>query len=146
MFTFATDYYLCVLFAAIGVLQVALSIGRIHGLLIFKSPVIARGGGLALTVAAFIWFFSTGERNINDYEGGLDANSQALFFFFGAFSAVIATFVVASIVNYRMAGSTAPRDAGLDAVRDTNYAKALARSLSYWWKNWRTQTKDYFSG
>jgi hypothetical protein len=146
MFTFATDYYLCVLFATIGVLQIALSIGQIRGLLIFKSPIIARGLGLTLTVAAFIWFFSTGDRNINDYEGGLDANAQALFFFFGAFSAVIVTYVAASIVNYRMAGPSAPRDAGLDAVRDTHYARALARSLSYWWKNWRTQTKDYFSG
>ena len=54
--------------------------------------------------------------------------------------------MVASIVNYRMAGSRAPRDAGLDAVRETNYAKALIRSLSYWRKNWRTQTKDYFFG
>lgn len=146
MFTFTTDYYLCVLIATIGVLQIASSIGKIHGLLIFKSPIIARSGGFALSAAAFIWFFSTGTRNMNDYEGGLDANAQALFFFFGAFSAVIVTFVVASIVNYRMAGPLAPRDAGLDAVRDTNYAKALARSLTYWWKNWRTQTKDYFFG
>jgi hypothetical protein len=146
MFTFATDYYLFVLIATTGVLQIALSIGQIRGLLIFKSPIIARGLGLTLTAAAFIWFFRTGDRNINDYEGGLDANAQALFFFFGAFSAVIVTYVVASIVNYRMAGPNAPRDAGLDAVRDTNYARALARSLSYWWKNWRTQTKDYFSG
>ncbi len=51
MFTFATDYYLCVLIAAIGVLQIAFSIGKIRGLLIFKSPIIARGGGLALAVA-----------------------------------------------------------------------------------------------
>ena len=146
MFTFTTDYYLCVLIATIGVLQIAASIGKIRGLLIFKSPFIARGCGFALSAAAFIWFFSTGTRNMNDYEGGLDANAQALFFFYGAFSAVIVTFVVASIVNRRMAGPRAPRDAGLDAVRDTNYAKALARSLSYWWKNWRTQTKDYFFG
>lgn len=146
MFTFATDYYLCVLVATIGVLQIAASIGEIRGLLIFKSPFIARGGGLALAATAFIWFFSAGTRNLNDHEGGLDANAQALFFFFGAFSAVIVTFTVASIVNYRMAGSRAPRDAGLDAVRETNYAKALVRSLSYWRKNWRTQMKDYFFG
>ena len=146
MFTFATDYYLCVLIAAIGVLQIAFSIGQIRGLLIFKSPIMARGGGLTLAVLAFIWFFSTGDRNINDYEGGLDANVQALFFFYGAFSAVIVTFVVASIVNYRMEGQRETHDAGLDAVRDTNYAKALAHSLSYWGKNWRTLTKTYFSG
>ena len=146
MFTFTTDYYLCVLISTIGVLQIAASIGEIRGLLIFKSPIIARVGGFALAAAAFIWFFSAGTRNLNDHEGGLDANAQALFFFLGAFSAVIVTFAVASIVNFRMAGPRAPRDAGLDAVRETNYAKALVRSLSYWRKNWRTQTKEYFFG
>ena len=146
MFSFSTDYFLFVFVSGIGAIQVAASLGDLKGLLLLQSKTLTRALGLALPVAAAVWFFSTEARNINDYEEGLDANSQALFFFFGAFSAVIATFVVASIVNYRMAGSTAPRDAGLDAVRDTNYAKALARSLSYWWKNWRKQTKDYFSG
>lgn len=146
MFTFATDYYLCVLAATIGVLQIAASIGKIQGLLIFKSNAIARGGGLALAVSAFVWFFSTGPRNLNDYEGGLDANTQGLFFFLGAFTAVVVTYAVTSVINHRMAGPQAPIDAGLDAVRDTSYARALARSLSYWWKNWRTQTKNYFFG
>ena len=146
MFTFATDYYLCVLVATIGVLQIALSIGGIHGLLVFKSPLVARTVGLVLVVSAFVWFFSTGTRNLNDYQGGLDANTQALFFFFGAFTGVIVTFAVASVVNIRMMGPDAEPGAGLDAVKDTSYATALARSLSYWRKNWRTQMKDYFSG
>ena len=146
MFTFATDYYLCVLVATIGVLQIALSIGGIHGLLVFKSPLVARTVGLVLAVSAFVWFFGSGERNLNDYQGGLDANTQALFVFFGAFTGVIVTFAVASVVNFRMAGPDAGPGAGLDAVRETSYARALVRSLSYWRKNWRTQTKDYFSG
>ena len=146
MFTFATDYYICVLVATIGVLQIALSVGRIHGLLVFKSPLVARTIGLVLVVSAFVWFFGTGARNINDYQGGLDANAQALFFFFGAFTAVIVTFAVASLVNIRMAGPDAGPGAGLDAVRETSYATALVRSLSYWRKYWRTQMKDYFSG
>ncbi len=35
MFTFATDYYICVLVATIGVLQIAFSIGKIRG---FETP------------------------------------------------------------------------------------------------------------
>ena len=146
MFTFATDYYLCVLVATIGVLQIALSIGGIHGLLVFKSPLVARTVGLVLAVSAFVWFFGSGARNLNDYQGGLDANTQALFFFFGAFTAVIVSFVVASVVNLRMAGPDRGPSAGLDAVMETSYATALLRNLSYWRKNWRTQMKDYFSG
>ena len=146
MFTFATDYYICVLVATVGVLQIALSLGKLHGLLIIQSPVVARAVGSALVLAAFVWFFSTGTRNLNDFEGGLDAPTQALFFFFGAFTGVIVTFVAASIVNLRMAGPDASPGSGLDAVRDTNYATALVRSISYWCKNWRTQTKQYFSG
>ena len=146
MFTFTTDYYLCVLIATVGVLQIAVSIGKIRGLLFFKSPVVARTLGAALVVAAFVLFFSTGPRNVNDFDGGLDANTQGLFFFFGAFTGVIVTFAVASAVNFRMTAPEAPPGAGLDAVRDTNYVVALVRSLSYWWWNWRTQMKWYFFG
>ena len=146
MFSFATDYYICVLVATIGVLQIAFSIGEIRGLLIFKSPLLARTVGAVLAVSAFVWFFGSGARNLNDFQGGLDANTQALFFFFGAFTAVIVTFAVASVVNFRMIGPDAAPGAGLDAVKETSYATALLRSLSYWRKNWRTQMKDYFSG
>ena len=86
MFTFATDYFLLVFVACVGVVQVAASSGRMTGLLIFKSPLVARTLGSAVAVSAFVWFFSTGTRNINDYEGGLDGPTQALFFFLGSFA------------------------------------------------------------
>ncbi|MCL0029003.1 hypothetical protein M1N23_02510 [Dehalococcoidia bacterium] len=146
MFTFATDYYLCVLSATIGVLQIAFSVGGIHGLLLFKSPLVARGLGFVLAFASFVCFFSTGPRNINDFQGGIDANGQALFFFLGAFTAVIFTLAAASLVNLRMTGPDHGPDAGLDSVKETGYAMALFRNLSYWRMNWRTQMKDYFSG
>ena len=146
MFTFATDYFLLVFVASVGVVQVAASSGRLNGLLIFKSPLVARAVGSAVAVSAFVWFFSTGARNINDYEGGLDGPTQALFFFFGASAGVVVTFAASSLVNLRMRGADHPPEAGLDALRDTNYARALGKSLGYWRRNWRTQTKRYFSG
>ena len=146
MITFATDYFLLVFIASIGVLQIAASAGSLNGLLIFKSPLIARTLGAIFVVTGFVLFFSTGERNINDYEGGLDANTQALFFFLGTMAGGGVTFLVSSVVNLRMKRGDPSPESGFDALRDTNYLRALAGSLAYWWKNWRTQTKRYFSG
>ena len=146
MFTFATDYYLFVFGASVGVIQVAVSLGHLNGLLIFPSPLLARAFGLALAVAAFVWFFTTDTRNINDYKGGLDAPTQALFFFLGSLSALVVTLVVSSLVNARLNGGKPEPGDGLDALKHTNYVRSLSRSLSYWWREWRTQTKSYFSG
>ena len=144
MFTFATDYYICVFIATIGTLQFACSVGGIRGLLIFESAPVARTLGLILVVAAFALFFGTGSRNINDYEGGLDAPTQGLFFFYGAASALVVTLVVSSLVNRWLKGPETSSHEGVDTLRHTNYALALARSIGYWRRNWRTQTKSYF--
>ena len=120
--------------------------GRLHGLLFFRSPLVARGFGVVMVVGSFVWFFSTETRNINDYAGGLDAPTQALFFFFGAFAGLGLTIAVSSLVNLRMNGGAPSRDAGLDALRESSYVIALWHSLVYWWREWRTQTKRYFFG
>ena len=134
MFTFATDYCITVFISTLGVLQLAFSVGGIKGLLVFKSAIVARTLGLTLAIVGFVLFFSTGTRNINDYEGGLDAPTQALFFFYGSLAAVLATLALTSIINHRMRGPVAEPEAGIDSLRDTNYALSLARSVRYWWK------------
>ena len=134
MFTFATDYCITVFISALGVLQLAFSVGGLRGLLVFKSAIVARTLGLTLAIVGFVLFFSTGTRNINDYEGGLDAPTQALFFFYGSLAAVIATLALTSIINHRMRGPEAEPESGIDSLRDTNYALSLARSVRYWWK------------
>ena len=115
-------------------LQLAFSVGGLKGLLVFKSAIVARTLGLTLAIVGFVLFFSTGTRNINDYEGGLDAPTQALFFFYGSLAAVLATLALTSIINHRMRGPEAEPEAGIDSLRDTNYALSLARSVRYWWK------------
>lgn len=146
MYSFAADYYITVFAAAVGVIQVAASLGQLKGLLILKSPLIARTAGLALAAGAFVWFFASGARNINDYEGGLDGNEQAVYLFLGVLTAVAATFLVSSVVNVRLNGGDATPDQGLDALKQTTYARALSRSVRYWWREWRTQMKPYFFG
>ncbi len=146
MFTFATDYFLLVFVSTIGVIQLSASLGGLRGLLVFKSPIVARPFGIALAAAAVVIFFMTDQRNLNDSRGGLDANTQALFFFLGVLAGGIFTFLGSSLINIRMNDAGAPPDGGFDALRHTNYLRALARSLSYWTRNWRQQMKSYFSG
>ena len=146
MFTFATDYFLLVFVSTFGVIQAAASMGGLRGLLVFKSPVIARGLGIGLVIGAFVWFFSTGTRNLNDYEGGLDAPTQALFFFLGGLAGMSITFLVSSLVNARLNLRDPSPDEGLGALRYTNYVRAVIHNLSYWRTEWQTQTKRFFSG
>ena len=146
MINFNADYCVAVFISTMGVLQFAFSLGGLRGLLFFKRPLIVRTLGLTAAIFGFALFFATGDRNINDYEGGLDAPDQALHFSLTALAALALTLLASSLVNRRMRSADFEPDAGLDALRDSNYASALARSLMYWRCNWRTLTKRYFSG
>ena len=146
MFTFATDYYILVAVAATGTLQLAASLGRLDGLLFLKQPILARLLGLSLVVGAFVWFFAVEDRNINDYEGGLDAPTQALFFFLGSSSSLVFTLLASSLVNLGMRGGTDEPVEGLEALRRRNYADALARSIGHWLGKWRARTRSCSSG
>ena len=146
MSEFIFEYYMFVFVAGLGAIQIGASVGRLKGLLVFKHPVVARIFGAALTFAALVWFFSTGERNINDYAGGIDANGQAFYAFLGSITAFIVTVVGTSLLNLRMGRGSSPPYNGMDSLRDVNFILALWRNLRYWSKAWRTLTKSYFFG
>ena len=119
MFSFAADYFLMVFVASLGVMQAAASIGRLRGLLVFKDPLIARTLGIAVAIAAVAWFFLIEERNINDYEGGLDSNEQGLLFFLAVAVSGIFTCVLTSLVNRRMADSRLGGDEAVEYHPDS---------------------------
>lgn len=136
MFSFAIDYYLTVSMAATGVIQIAACFGGLGGLVFFRSCIVARVVGAILVVAPMVWFFASEPRNINDYDGGLDANEQAIFFVLGALTSLILTLVVSSLVNLRMNSQVEPKN-GLDALRNTTYARAVLVNLRFRVKRWR---------
>ncbi len=146
MFSFATDYTILVFFATVGVVQIAASLQGLNGLLLLGNRKASRVAGAVVIATAFVWFFSTGDRNINDYEGGLDANTQALFFFFGAFSALVFTLLVSSLVNRRMDGPGPGSRVGLESLRGTTYLRALTHSLALLWRQCRTLMNRSSSG
>ena len=146
MINFTADYCIAVFISAFGILQFAFSLGGLRGVLFFKFHLASRIIGLALAILGFSLYFGTGTRNINDYEGGLDAPDQALYFSLSALAALAATLAFTSLVNHRMKNADSDPDAGVDVLRSSNYASALRRSVQNWCRNWRTQTKRYFSG
>ena len=153
MFSFAADYFIMVFVASLGVVQAAASIGGLRGLLLFKNPVIARPIGIAIAVAAIVWFFAVAERNINDYEGGLDSNQQGLLFFIAVAASGVLTCTLSSLWNWRMRHSASDVEhspgAGLGALKDESWRHSLSRNYRYLFNEatcWRTQIKRYFSG
>ena len=153
MFSFALDYFIMVFVASLGVMQAAASIGGLRGLLLFKNPIIARALGIAIAIVAIVWFFAVAERNINDYEGGLDSNQQGLLFFLAVAASGILTCALTSLWNRRLrVSATAPEQApgaGLGSLKSEGWWQALSRNYRYLFNEatcWRTQIKRYFSG
>ncbi|MXY47650.1 MAG: hypothetical protein F4Y44_11895 [Chloroflexi bacterium] len=174
MISFAADYFIMVFVASLGVIQAAASIGGLRGLLVFMHPRIARTLGIALAIGAIVWFFAVAERNINDYEGGLDSNQQGILFFLAVAAAGILTCALTSPLNKRLrrncdarqsgdaqnadyarpVGNTthAVADAplpGLGALQYGSWWQAMTQNYRYWYRDarcWRTQIKRYFSG
>ena len=146
MFTFAIDYFLLVFVSGICTIQIACTFSGLTGLLFIRSVVATRLLGASIIVSAFIWFFSVAERNINDYEGGLDSNEQGLLFFLAILASGAFTLLSSSIVNLRMGKQETQPGTGLGALAESNYFRAVRANIRHWRKNWRTQTRQYFSG
>ena len=146
MSQFAADYLILTFVASLATIQIAATLGRLDGLLFIKYPLITRILGALIILGVFIWFFGDEPRNINDTNGGLDANAQAVLFAISGLTAVALTLVVASLINWRMKSGEPLPDEGFDALRKTNFYQALRTNLDYWSKHWRTRMKQYFSG
>lgn len=139
------EYFLFVFVAALGVLQVAAAYSRLDGLLLLRRRAVAGLVGLALAVGAFLWFFASGPRNVPDTQGGLDGNAQAGLFAAAAGAALAVTLVVSSLLNSRRAGG-AVQGLGLDALRNTTYARALLEGARACRRMWRQWTRRLYSG
>lgn len=145
MFSFTVDYYLAVFVAAIGVIQIAASMGGLRGLVFLKSRLLTRIVGASLAAAPMAWFLSSAPRNIVDHKGGLDANEQALLLALGTLTALAVTLAVSSLVNLRMKAEVGP-EADLDSLKTATYARAVAASFRYWSRQWRTRIRPYLLG
>jgi hypothetical protein len=126
------DYLVWVSCAAVGIVQVTAAIAGLPGLLLARTrPALCRWAGASVVVAAFAWFFATGERNLPDTAGGIDGVKQAMWFAIGAGAGVAASLLAASALNHRWALAQEPGtpDEGLGALSHDTFARLLARNL-----------------
>ncbi len=146
MFTFVIDYYILSLMLNVAVIQISASIGNISNLLFIKNTFATRVIGAILITAGFAIFFGTANRNVNDNNGGMDSNDQALYFFLGLMSAWLVTVSISSIINRDQNKQCLKCKDGLESLRKTTYIPALMTNLLNWQANWRILIKNYFFG
>ena len=132
--SFSLDYFVFVLIAAFGVLQMVAAYSSLRGLLFIRSRPLAFLTGLATAALAFLWFFLSEPRNIPDTEGGLDGNDMGGLFTLAAGSALVLTLLFSSVRNWSMGGKWQRSGPGLDALRETSYIKALQGAIRHLWK------------
>ena len=80
MFSFAVAYYVSCFLASYAVIQIASVTSQRKIPRVFEGNIKTVLFAATLILAAVPLFFMTEDRNINDYQGGLDANEQAILF------------------------------------------------------------------
>lgn len=123
--SFILDYCLLVFLAASGVFQIVAAWKSLWGLLLLGNRPASLLLGMALVVGAFTWFYLSEDRNVPDTAGGLDGNQQFAFFFAGLGSSLAFILLLSSLVNRRLGATDSPPESGLDALKQSNYLRAL---------------------
>jgi len=95
----AADYFVMVFIASIGVYQIVSIHAKFDGLCFFKQPILQFIFGALVLVGAFVWFFTSEERNVQHTVEG----AQQLGLFLGAIVAGFATTgIIASLIKAKV--------------------------------------------
>ena len=132
MSRFAIEYFLFALVSNLGLLTVIAGNSQLEFLKVIKHPKKSRFIGVLAIIIAFVWYFGFEKRNINDFEGGLDANTQALFFAIATFTSIILILISNSVL--RTGKSEIDIRMGLDGLKESTYVQAFlqqGKSIPY---------------
>jgi type VI protein secretion system component VasK len=95
----ASDYFVLVFVASLGVYQIVAIHAKLDGICLFKQSWLQFVFGILALVGAFGWFFTTEERNVQHTVEG----SQQLGLFLGAIVAAwVVTGILASIIQAKV--------------------------------------------
>ena len=126
------DYLIFTFAASLGTLQVVAALNRLSGVMFFSNRAVSFIAGLAVALAAFIWFFNE-PRNLPDTSGGINGNQQAGLFALGAGIAVVVTLMSTSVINIRLRIHGESQQTGFDALRNATFISALLPILRRLW-------------
>ena len=120
---FAIEYFFFALVSNLGLLTVIAGNSQLEFLKVIKHPKKSRYIGVLAIISAFAWYFGFENRNINDFEGGLDANTQALVFVIATFTSIILVLISNSIL--RTGKSEIDITMGLDVLKESTYVDSF---------------------
>ena len=138
--SFEFDYFVCSFIASVSVLQLAFTKAIITNLIFYAHGKTTVTVCLSALFMSFILFFTTENRNVNDFAGGMDANQQALTFLASTIAAFLFTGGICSfkLLNQRQIHSS-QEDIGLESLKTITLANlyrtkwnTLKRSISHY--------------
>jgi hypothetical protein len=127
--SFILDYCLLVFLGSCGVFQMAAAHAGFQGLVFFRQRLGSFLLGALLLGGAFAWFFLSESRNVPDTAHGMNGNEQFAYFFIGAGAGLAFTLMASSLRNWALGAGGPPPPPGLEALRQSNYIRALNRAL-----------------
>jgi hypothetical protein len=126
------DYFILVFISSLGVYQIAAIHAKLDGLCFFRNPVVQYIFGILAIIGAFVWFFTSTDRNIHTSVQG----SQQLGLFLASIVASYAfTVILSSIMKAKVDSQSAiPRedkqyDMGVETLKKMTVLGGIRSSL-----------------
>ncbi len=128
----ASDYFLLVFVASLGVYQIASIRAKLKGLWFFGYQKIQYAFGVLVIVGAFAWFFAGEDRN---FQHTVEGAQQLLLFLAAIIAGYITTIILASIIHARATlrtenpGTGKQHEQGMETLKATTVLGGIISSL-----------------
>lgn len=126
---FSLDYFIFVLVVYTSAIQMGAALGGFTGLSWFRRRAVSFLSGLLLALAANIWFFTSADRNVRSV---VEGSQQFGFFVAAGFLGLVINITLSSVMRareFRREAGPGEASYGLEALRETTFFQAVARSL-----------------
>ena len=125
----AIDYFLLITWGFWGILQISATYSGLFGLRVFPGHWRGYLAGAVITISSFIWFFATGNRNIEGHITGVQGAEQFELIFAGVAVSTVATALLVSILHLREEPGRLTSGYTLEQVRHATYLQILVHYL-----------------
>jgi hypothetical protein len=129
MFSMAIDYFLLIVIGFFGILQIVASRNGLYGLRLFADKRKGYVLGTILFTGAFVWFFGSGNRNIEGHITGVQGVQQFELVLAGTVVSILVTAIIVSIQHLKTKPRNKSQEFGLEQIREITYLQAFARYL-----------------
>jgi len=128
--SFWTEYFLFVLGALFGAIQIAAAHSRLRGLAFFGRPLWGYLFGSPIVIASFWWFFATSDRNINVLQfSNLHTGMMLSCIALSLLATFLVTFSIISMVKSKQLNGGRDTGDGLEALKQRTYFQIIRRQL-----------------